>query len=154
MNTADLPPVSELIPHRGRVLLLDRVLTHDVESTTARVVVNRQAWLRRVDGSVDGWVAVEYMAQCAATHEGIRALLERRPPVRGSLAGATGVRLHRALFEANEKLRIHARRLRGRPGLGMISHLCSVHEDVESGDGQLLAEGRLSIAIPKSDTTS
>jgi len=150
MNATDLPPMSELIPHRGEVLLLDRVLEHDVESTTTRVAIERQTWLKRGDGSVSSWVALEYMAQCIAAHEGIRAHLEGRPPVRGSLASAAGVHLYRSCFDAGEFLRVRTRRMRGRPGIGMISHFCTVHEDSESGEGRLLAEGRLSISVPKS----
>jgi predicted hotdog family 3-hydroxylacyl-ACP dehydratase len=150
MDAAELPPVGELIPHRGHALLLDRVLEHDGESTTARVAVGRQTWLKSEDGSVAAWVALEYMAQCVAAHEGVRALLEGRPPVRGSLAAAVGVRLHRSRFEPGELLRVRTRRVRGRPGLGVISHWCTIHEDGEANEGELLAEGRLSISIPKS----
>ena len=149
MHVNDLPPVSELLPHRGKVLLLDRVLEHDTESTTTRVSIERQTWLKRDDGSVASWVALEYMAQCIATHEGIRAHLRGVPPVRGSLAAVVGVRLYRSYFEAGEFLRVRIRRARGRPGLGVISHFGTVHEDRPTGEGQLLAEGRLSIAIPK-----
>lgn len=149
MNVNDLPPVSELLPHQGKVLLLDRVLEHDDESTTTRVSIERQSWLKRQDGSVASWVALEYMAQCIATHEGIRAYLSGSPPVPGSLAAVVGVRLYRSYFEAGELLRVRTLRARGRPGLGVISHFCTVHEDRPTGEGQLLAEGRLSIAIPK-----
>ena len=154
MDAAELPGVSELVPHRGEVLLLDRVLKHEGDSTTARVVVDRQTWLKSENGSVAAWVALEYMAQCIAAHEGIRARLEGRPPVRGSLAAAVGVRLYRSCFEAGELLRVRTRRVRGRPGLGVISHFCTVHEDRESGGGELLAEGRLSISIPKPNFVS
>ena len=149
MNPTELPPISELIPHRSPVVLLDGVLKHDGESTTARVAVDRQTWLKRENGSVAAWVALEYMAQCIATHEGIRAHLEGRPPVHGSLASATGVRLHRSCFEPGKLLRVRAQHVRGRPGLGVISHFCTVHEGSEAGEGQLLAEGRLSISISK-----
>ncbi len=149
MNVNDLPPIRELLPHQGKVLLLDRVLEHDPVSTTTRVSIERQAWLKREDGSVASWVALEYMAQCIATHEGIRAYLSGSPPVPGSLAAVVGVRLYRSYFEAGELLRVRTLRARGRLGLGVISHYCTVHEDRPSGEGQLLAEGRLSIAISK-----
>ena len=109
MNVNDLPPVSELLPHQGKVLLLDRVLEHDAQSTTTRVSIERQTWLKRDDGSVASWVALEYMAQCIAAHEGIRAHLRGVPPFRGSLAAAVGVRLYRSYFEAGEFLRVHTR---------------------------------------------
>jgi len=150
MNPTELPPISELIPHRSPVVLLDGVLKHDGESTTARVAVDRQTWLKRENGSVAAWVALEYMAQCIATHEGIRAHLEGRPPVCGSLVAAVGLRLHRSCFEPGELLQARTRCVRGRPGLGALSYFCTVHEEGETGEGQLLAEGRLSISILRS----
>ena len=147
MSADDLPPVSELVPHGGGVILLDRVLEHDGESTTTRVTVAKQKWLKRADGSAASWVAFEYMAQCIAAHEGIRALLEGRPPVRGSVAAAFGVRVYRSRFEADEVLRVRTNQVRGRPGLGVLSHYCAIHEDGEPGEDLLLAEGRLSISI-------
>ena len=149
MKVNDLPPMRELLPHQGKVLLLDRVLEHDPESTTTRVSIEHQTWLKREDGSVASWVALEYMAQCIAAHEGIRAYLSGSPPVPGSLAAVVGVRLYRSYFRAGEVLRVRTRLVRGRPGLGVISHFCTVHEDRPTGEGQLLVEGRLSIAIPK-----
>jgi predicted hotdog family 3-hydroxylacyl-ACP dehydratase len=149
MNVNDLPPIRELLPHQGKVLLLDRVLEHDPESTTTRVSIERQTWLKREDGSVASWVALEYMAQCIAAHEGIRAHLSGSRPVPGSLAAVVGVRLYRSYFRAGEVLRVRTRLVRGRPGLGVLSHFCTVHEDRPTGEGQLLVEGRLSIAIPK-----
>ncbi len=149
MNAIDIPPVSELVPHEGGVILLDRVLEHDGESTTARVTVAKQTWLKRADGSVASWVALEYMAQCIAAHEGIRARVQGRPPVHGSLAAAFGVRVYCACFEADELLRVRTNQVRGRPGLGVLSHYCTSHENGEAGEDRLLAEGRLSISISR-----
>jgi len=36
MSEIELPAIEELIPHRGESILLDRVIAHDRESTTAR----------------------------------------------------------------------------------------------------------------------
>ena len=40
------------------------------------------------------------------------------------------------------------RRSRGRPGLGVLSYHCSIHEESAHGaGGPLLAEGRLTISV-------
>lgn len=146
----DFPAIEELMPHRGPALLLDRVLSHDHERTEAAVMVETQQWLKRDDGTVAGWLAVEYMAQCLAAHEGILALDEGRPPPKGFLIAATGLRLYQTHFPGNARLRVGSRRVRGRPGLGILSHQCTLHaEPSEAGAGTLLAEGRLSVSIPK-----
>ena len=43
------PSVQDLIPHSGDVLLIDRILDHDGESTLTLVDIGRQRWLKRED---------------------------------------------------------------------------------------------------------
>jgi len=150
----ELPAVADVVPHRGEVLLLDRFLEHDAESTTTRVVVGATSWLQREDGSAGCWLALEYMSQSVAAHEGLCAWLEGRPAVRGFLASASGIRVHRPHFEAGEVLHVRTRLARGRPGLGVLSHNCSIHGESGSDDAALFAEGRLSISVPKTSPES
>ncbi len=93
MSATELPPITELIPHRGELLLLEGLLEHDAESTTVRVVVGAGGWLQRSDGSAPAWLALEYMAQCAAAHEGMLARSEGRPPPLGFLISASALEL-------------------------------------------------------------
>ncbi len=95
---ADFPPVTQVVPHRGAMLLLERVLAHEGDHTAARVRVGRGGWLQRDDGSVPAWLALEYMAQCAAAHEGLLARAEGRPLPRGFLITARTLCLHRSHF--------------------------------------------------------
>jgi predicted hotdog family 3-hydroxylacyl-ACP dehydratase len=147
MSTAELPPIESLVPHRGESLLLDRVLEHDEESTVARVVVGSRKCLEKADGTIAPWVALEYMSQCIAAHESLLATDDGGSRTPGFLTAAIGVRLHRSRFEAGERLRVRTRRARGRPGLGVFSHFCTIHQEDEAGHGRLLAEGRLTISI-------
>ena len=147
MRNAEFPPVRELVPHRGDVLLIDRVLDHDGESTTTLVDVSRQQWLKRDDGSVAPWLAMEYMAQSVAVHEGLLALAENRELPRGFLISALGLRLHATEFAARQRLHVRVRRARGRPGLGVLSHHCSVRSDEHGADATALVEGRLCVSV-------
>ena len=149
MNAAELPPIEGLVPHRGQSLLLDCVLEHDDESTVTRVVVGSQKCLERSDGTIAPWVALEYMSQCVAAHESLLLENDCGSPTPGYLTSAVGVRLHRSCFEVGEQLRVRTRRTRGRLGLGVFSHFCTIHRESEAGHGILLAEGRLTISIPK-----
>lgn len=138
------------MPHRGPILLLDHVISHDSQHTDALVCIESQTWLKHDDGSVAGWLAVEYMAQCVAAHESLLARDEGRPPPTGFLVAATGLHLHVSNFSADSRLRVRASRVRGRPGLGVLSHQCSLHlRDPEGGKPVILAEGRLSVSIPR-----
>jgi len=153
MSAAVLPPIEDLVPHRGESLLLDCVFEHDDESTSVCVVVGSQKCLEKVDGKIAPWVALEYMSQCIAAHESLLAENGGGPPVPGYLTAAVRVRLYRSCFEAGERLRVRTRRARGRLGLGVFSHFCTVHEDNEGAEGRLLVEGRLTISIPRSGPT-
>ncbi len=153
MNAAELPPIEGLVPHRGQSLLLDCVLEHDDESTVARVVVGSRKFLAKADGTIAPWATLEYMSQCIAAHESLLAADGSGPPTPGYLTAAVGVRLHRSCFEVGEQLRVRTRRTRGRLGLGAFSHFCTIHQEGEAGQGSLLAEGRLTISIPKAAPT-
>lgn len=143
MEAPELPPLLEVLPHRSPVLLLDRLLAHDSAATTVRVAVGENPWLLRPDASAPPWLVLEYMAQCVAAHEGLLALADGRPLPRGFLVGAHGLRMPAPGFAAGEVLRVSAARQRGRAGLGVLSHRCSVSNQ----EGDQLAEGRLSVAL-------
>ena len=143
----ELPPLCDVMPHRERALLLDRVLEHADDSTLCSVTIGPDAWLRRSDGSVPPWVGVEYMAQCIAAHEAYRALAEGRTLEAGFLVRARSVQVRHGRFEAGEELRVRAARLRGRPGLGALTYRCEIRSADGPEEGRLLVEGTLSVAL-------
>jgi predicted hotdog family 3-hydroxylacyl-ACP dehydratase len=143
MEASDLPPVLEVLPHRSPVVLLDRLLAHDPAATTVRVAIGENRWLLRPDGSAPPWLALEYMAQCVAAHEGLLARADGRPLPRGFLVRAHGLRMPAPGFASGEVFQVRAARERGRAGLGVLSHRCSVVNE----EGDQVAEGRLSVAL-------
>jgi predicted hotdog family 3-hydroxylacyl-ACP dehydratase len=150
IDGGEFPAVEALMPHRGPVVLLDRILTHDSQYTEARVSIAGQRWLKREDGSVPAWLAVEYMAQCVAVRDGLLALEAGRPPPKGYLVGVTRLFLETPEFEADAELRVRSQRVRGRPSLGALSHQCSLYRNLPNGEmGALLAKGRLSVSVPR-----
>ena len=149
MADLEAPPIEELIPHRGDSILLDRVIAHDGKSTTARVIVGSQGWLRQRDGSVASWLAVEYMAQCIAAHESMLARAEGRTLPLGFLVRVTRLRLGVSRFRSDERLRVWVRQVRGRPGLGVLSHHCAIFAESEAPEAKPVAEGRLSIVMER-----
>ena len=149
MRTHEWPPVATLIPHTGDAILIDRVLAHDGDTTSVSVVVGAKNSLRRGDGSVPAWLAVEYMAQAIAAHEGLLAWTEGRVLPVGFLISATSLELRVSGFDLAETLRVVSRRVRGRPGLGVLSHQCSLMRDCDGANSSAVAEGRLSIALDR-----
>jgi predicted hotdog family 3-hydroxylacyl-ACP dehydratase len=149
MSVREWPSVSALIPHAGDAILIDRVLAHDGETTSVRVIVGAKNSLRRKDGPVPAWLAVEYMAQAIAAHEGLLAWTEGRALPLGFLISATSLELRVSGFDPAETLRVDSRRVRGRPGLGVLSHHCTLVRDRDGANASPVADGRLSIALDR-----
>jgi len=150
MKSAEFPPIDQLIQHRGKVLLLDDVIEHDDRHTVTRVDLSKKKWLQRSDGTTPGWIGLEYMAQCIAVHEGLYSHRHDRDLYGGFLISVRDLEIHVKEFAADLQLSVHARPIRGRPGLGVLSHECSIYSATEDSRGPLLARGRLSIFIDPS----
>ncbi|MCC6641524.1 MAG: 3-hydroxylacyl-ACP dehydratase [Deltaproteobacteria bacterium] len=141
-----LPPLFEILPHRGRAALLDHVERHDETETVCVVEIGGSAWLHRADEGVPVWVGIEYMAQCIAAREGCIAHAEGRALAPGFLVRARRVRLDATIFQPGEVLRVRARRLRGRPGLRAMTYACEIHRGRDD-DAAAIAEAEITVAL-------
>jgi predicted hotdog family 3-hydroxylacyl-ACP dehydratase len=65
--------ITELLPHRPPMILLDRVEDFDADMLTASVTITPLS-LFCASGSVPSHIALEYMAQACGAHVGIIAL--------------------------------------------------------------------------------
>lgn len=139
-------PLAELLPHQGRALLLDRMEESDDSSACGIVRIGAGSWLRRPDGSVPAWVGLEYMAQCIAAHEGYRARRDGRELQPGFLVRARSVRFRRVAFVPGDVLRVRIWRLRGRPGLGVLTYGAEIR-DADAQSAPVMAEAELTVAL-------
>lgn len=144
----EFPPVRDLVPHAGPMVLLDAVIAHDAESTTCSIEIAAQELFREPDGSVRVWIGIEYMAQCIAVHAGLvrRAEGNFEQP-RGFLVGARALRFHVDRFRDGQRLLATARR-RWAGASTLASFDCAL-QDAESG--HVLAEGRLNCFVPRAE---
>ena len=149
MTASDLPEITAVVPHSGRMLLLSRVIAHTADETVCAVDVDRSELFRDAGGSVPGWVSLEYMAQCIAAHAGLvaRDRGERQRP--GLFLGTRRTRIHIDNFRAGQRLRVTSRHLRGEAGLAWFE--CAVED---ATDGEALARGRLSVYAMEMDETT
>ncbi|MED5261138.1 MAG: hypothetical protein VX574_01885 [Myxococcota bacterium] len=143
MNIADLPPLQELLPHRGMSLLLDQVLAHDGAKTTCSIGLKDQVWLKNADGRIANCLTLEYMAQCVAAHESIRAWLAGHPADIGMIAAVSDMQVHVPVLEPNQKLRVSSAHIRGNRKLRAFRHACSVFDENDA----TVAESRITIAL-------
>lgn len=105
MNLADI------VPHRGRMLLLDGVESWDVGKgvLVASFTVREDCiFFDRSLGGIPSWVSVELMAQASAACAGANdlAVAPDKPPRPGLLLGSRKVAMPRAVYPLGEKFTV------------------------------------------------
>ena len=86
MRAATTYSIEELVPHRGPMCLLDRVVDAGDEHFVAEVTVP-DGGVFGDSGGVGAWVGIEYMAQAVAAWAGWRARERGGSPKIGLLLG-------------------------------------------------------------------
>jgi len=128
-----------LVPHAGRMCLLERVISHAESGIQCAADSHRDPEhpLRR-NGQLAALHLAEYAAQAMAVHGALTSGGVARP---GMLAALRDIRLHLARIDhIGSDLLIEAtRRIAQSDG--------SLYEFSVHGDGRLLGEGRIAIAL-------
>ena len=143
LATPDTAAWRRRVPHAGPMLLVTGVVRHADDETACEVAIAEQKMFRDADGSVPGWFALEYMAQCIAVHAALSGAQEGPPPL-GFLVSARGLRLHCARFEPEQTLEAVARKL-WVGSSGLASFACTLRD---AATGALLAESRIGCFVP------
>jgi predicted hotdog family 3-hydroxylacyl-ACP dehydratase len=137
-----MDPIESHVPHRGAMLLLDRLVEVDEAHAVAEVVVPADGLFVR-DGRMPAWVGIEYMAQTVSAWSGGRARREGAEPKVGFLLGSRRFESRCPDFPAGAVLRIEARHeFIGLNGLGLFD--CRILQD-----GVEVASARLSTFEPE-----
>ena len=71
MKMKEFLPIENYVPHRGAMLLIDRLVSADAEGAVAEVIVPRDGLFLQ-DAGMPSWVGLEYMAQTVAAWAGWR----------------------------------------------------------------------------------
>jgi predicted hotdog family 3-hydroxylacyl-ACP dehydratase len=135
------PALGELLPHAGPMRLLARVVAHSREATSCELEVAASALFAGESGAVPAWVALEWMAQCAAAHGGLAARATGAPAAQGMLVGARRLTLARGSLALGEKLCVSAR------ATGSAGALVSFECEVNDASGALVATGSISVVV-------
>jgi predicted hotdog family 3-hydroxylacyl-ACP dehydratase len=102
-DTKDL--VSELVPHKGKMLLLDRVRDYDLKekSITTEIDIARDNMFYEEElGGVPVWVAFEYMAQSVSALSGICGRAKGEKPKTGFIMSVSGFKADVPVFKEGE----------------------------------------------------
>jgi predicted hotdog family 3-hydroxylacyl-ACP dehydratase len=99
-------PVESLVPHRGAMLLIDKVLFDDGETTRVAATVREGLFVR--DGQLPAWVGIELMAQGIAAWAGLRRLEAKETVRLGFLLGTRRYECSVAGFEVGARLEVES----------------------------------------------
>jgi predicted hotdog family 3-hydroxylacyl-ACP dehydratase len=115
----DAGAVTDLIPHSGDMVLLDRIVDFDGQGLTAELAV-RGDELFCPGPSVPAWVGIEYMAQTVAAYVGMKAKQANEPIRLGFLLGTRFYDSNVAAFEVGATLTIRVKKIIQDDGLGVF----------------------------------
>ena len=139
--------LADIVPHRGRMLLLDRIDSYDAEKSllTASFVVREGNVFYDADiGGLPSWASVEIMAQAAAACAGAHDLA--RPagshPKPGLLLGSRRVLMPRAVYRLGERYTVTSAEVFSDEESGAFS--CEIRD----GSGALAASCTLAAYRP------
>ena len=136
-----LPEIRDIVPHSGRMLLLDRLVACDAESLTAELTIREDALFADAHG-VGAWVGIEYMAQAIAAFAGNEARQRAEKAKIGFLVGTRRYACNVAYFPVGVTLKIFVRRVEH--GVrGVASFECSI-----TGEG-IVAESTVTVIQPE-----
>lgn len=144
----DFLPVSEYLPHRAPMLLLDRVIAVSADHVVCSVTIDGQGVLAPFltpQGELPAWFGVEIMAQTVGVWSGFHARQQGETQIRpGMLLGGRGYRPIAATFPAEAHLQVEMHLLMRDDRLGSF-------EGKISHQSECLATGRLNTYQPDDD---
>jgi predicted hotdog family 3-hydroxylacyl-ACP dehydratase len=98
-----------LIPHKGKMMLLDRIIEYDIEhSIRAEYNVTRDCiFYDPVLDGVPAWVGFEFMAQAISALTGIRKRAKGEKPNIGFILSIPSIRMEIPLFKNGSSVEVH-----------------------------------------------
>jgi len=137
--------VDELVPHRGDMSWLSRIVQVDDHAAVAEADIRKGMFFLK-DGRLGVWTGVEFMAQTVAAWAGYRARREGRSLVIGMLVGSRKYETYCQYFSVGQTIRIESQlELLADNGLGIFD--CKI-----SLCGKVVACARLSVFEPPNVT--
>jgi predicted hotdog family 3-hydroxylacyl-ACP dehydratase len=124
--------LASIIPHRGRMLLLSRVMEYNLRERNLRAechVTEDCLFYDHASGGVPGWVGFEFIAQAISALCGLRIREMGEEPRIGFIMSVSSMRIGLASFKAGSRLEIKVRE-------------CGSLDMVYNFEGEIFLEGK------------
>ncbi|BCX80829.1 hypothetical protein MIT9_P0405 [Methylomarinovum caldicuralii] len=135
-------PITELLPQRGVMRLVDEVVEITDETARTALTVRDDPLFLLEPGRVPAWVGLEYMAQTVAVWSGYHCLHRGEPIRAGLLLGTRRFEAAVDHFPVGQKLCVRARRV-----FRAANDMCVFDCAIEAG--RPLADARLNVLLPQ-----
>ncbi len=135
--------VADLLPHDGRMVLLDAVSELSDETICAQACPPADCLLLDASGQLPSYALIEYMAQAIAAFVGAQQRRRGNSPQIGFLLGTRAFDMQCAQLAPGTALTIHARRLYQEEN-GLAAFECEVRD----GDA-IIASATLNVFEPR-----
>ncbi len=140
-NIAKRFTVREVVPHAGKMVLLDEILDCNENSLTASLLITEETLFLDNMGRVPAWVGIEYMAQAVAAWAGTHAKIAGRPVQLGYLLGTRKYIAHVDNFLLGSRLTVTVKMIYRDNELGVFD--CAIATD------NLLVEASINVYQPE-----
>ena len=100
--------IAQVLPHEGRMLLLDELLSHDDASIVTAVNIHRDTVMCDGGQGVPAWVGMEYMAQAACAYSGVYEVRAGDKPKISLLLGTRSFKAQVPAFPIGSRLIVSA----------------------------------------------
>jgi predicted hotdog family 3-hydroxylacyl-ACP dehydratase len=149
MNAAPALSISQLLPHKGRLCLLDELLELHAERIVTALTIRADSTLCDGVNGVPAWVGMEYMAQTACAFAGAEERRAGRQPSISVLLGTRRYQTSVPVFPLGARLVITAELvLRDESNLAAFD--CTIHSgptELARGDIKALRPDNLAALI-------
>jgi predicted hotdog family 3-hydroxylacyl-ACP dehydratase len=131
--------IAQVLPHDGRMLLLEELLEHSDDGVVTAVTIRPDSVLCDGVHGVPTWVGMEYMAQAACAYSGVYEVRAGRQPRIGLLLGTRSYQTQVATFPLGARLMVSAQLVMRDDNDLAVFHCRIHHGDVELAKGDIKA---------------
>lgn len=142
LKVSDLA-IADVLPHEGRMRLLDELIDQGPEHIVCAVTIDSNTMFCDGTRGVPAWVGLEYMAQTVCAYSGVDEVRAGLRPSIGLLLGTRSYRSEVEWFALGTRLIVRAE-LALRDENDLVAFDCTIH----AGDRQL-ARGDVKAYRPK-----
>jgi len=100
--------IDQVLPHVGRMLLLDELISHTDIGIMTKVTIHVDSVLCDGISGVPAWVGMEYMAQAACAYSGVYEVRAGDKPKIGLLLGTRSFKSTVSFFPVGSQLMVAA----------------------------------------------